>query len=87
MESDGACDIFTGAMATAVTRYATKIKILADATFTTLTFKFPGGEVQAANPNAITYLAASSIELLDVKTFKLLTGSIMVYFGHAKGTA
>lgn len=74
-------------MATGITRFAQKIKILEDATFTTLTFKFPGGETQAANPNAVTYLAAASIELEEVKTFRLLTGSIMVWFAHAKGTA
>lgn len=87
MESPGSCDIFTGPMSTAVTRFALKIKILEDAVFTTLTFRFPGGETQAANPNVVTYLAGASIELLEVKTFRLLSGSIMVQFAHAKGTA
>ena len=74
-------------MATPVTRYATKIKILSDAVFATLTFQFDGGETQQVNPNTVTYLAASSIELVEVKSFKLTSGSIMVYFGHPKGTA
>lgn len=85
--SPGAVGIFSGAMATAITRYVTKIKILEDAVFTTLTFKFDAGETQQVNPNTVTYLAGSSITLREVKTFRLASGSIMVHFGHAKGTA
>lgn len=85
--SKGSCSIFTGAMSATIARYATRIKILEDATFENLTFQFDGGEAQQASPEVVTYLAAASIELEEVKSFKLDTGSIMVWFGHAKGTA
>lgn len=74
-------------MATPITRYATKIKILTDAVFATLAFQFDGGEAQQVAPNSVTYPAAPSVELVEVKSFKLTSGTIMVYFGHAKGTA
>jgi hypothetical protein len=78
IEDAGPTDVFTGPMATAITRRVKCMKFITNATFTTLTFMFTSGESQAVAPTGPTYPAL--FELGDIKTFRLLTGSAVVTF-------
>lgn len=82
--SPGAVGIFKGAMATPITRYCSKIKILSDSTFDILEFKFDAGEAQQSGPETVTYLAAASIDLREIKRFQLSAGEIMAFFNAPK---
>jgi hypothetical protein len=74
----GPMDVFSGAMATAITRNIKKIEVIEDATFTTLDFMFPSGEAQAADPTDPTYPALT--KLFDIKQFRLATGMVLATF-------
>jgi hypothetical protein len=78
-EQLGPTDVFTGPMATAITRRVKSMKVITNVTFTSLSFIFTSGEAQAVNPaTSITYPALFEFE--NIKSFRLLTGSAIVVF-------
>lgn len=74
----GPTDVFNGAMASVITRRVKKMTVIANCTFTSLSFMFPSGEAQAAAPTAPTYPALT--EFINVKSFRLATGTVLVTF-------
>jgi hypothetical protein len=83
IEETGPTDIFTGAMASVITRRVKRIQVMVACTFTTLTFMYPSGEAQATSATAPTYPPLA--EIRDVKTFRLATGTVLVTFYADKG--
>lgn len=78
----GPVEFWDGPMGAVVTRKTKVIKVMEEATFTTLTMQFPATPATsgAANPNALTYPALA--EIRDVASFRLLTGSIQVIYSQ-----
>lgn len=81
----GPIEYFDGAMAAAVVRKVKVIRVIEEATFTSLTMQFPStpATAGAANPSAISFPAL--MEIWDVAAFRLLTGSIQVVY-HTVGS-
>jgi hypothetical protein len=77
-EQIGPTDVFTGPMASAVTRRVKSMKFITASTFTSISFMFTSGEALAASATAPTYPAILEIE--NIKSFRLLTGSAIVVF-------
>lgn len=77
-ETTGPQDVFTGPMGAVVTRRVRSMTFLAASTFTSIAFMFPSGEATAAAPATPTYPALLEIE--NLKSFRLLTGSAIVTF-------
>jgi hypothetical protein len=80
--SPGAPSVFSGAMASTITRKVKYIDVLADAVFEVLTFQFNGGEAQQVGPETVTYPSLFTIR--EVASFKLDSGTILVYFSQGK---
>lgn len=78
----GPVEFWDGPMAAVVTRKVKLLKVLEDATFTSLTMQFPAtpATTGAANPSAIAFPALA--EIRDVASFRLLTGSIQVIYSQ-----
>lgn len=78
----GPTELFSGPMASAITRLTKEIRVLGAATFTTLNFQFPAGTptlpVNPTDPSTVTFPAGTQIGY--VKSFQLLTGSIQVIY-------
>jgi hypothetical protein len=83
----GPTEFWDGAMAAVVTRKTKVIKVVEQATFTTLTMQFPAtpATTGAANPNALTYPAQA--EIRDVASFRLATGSIQAIYAQGEPSA
>jgi hypothetical protein len=80
----GATEFFQGAMANTVAKNTKKIKMLANSTFAAggLVMMFqaaPAAPDALAQPSSITSFPALA-EIENVKSFKLLTGSIQVIY-------
>jgi len=69
---------FDGAMSAACTRKATCIEVVETAVFTTLELEF---EAEETDQDALTALSYPPLfRLLNVKSFRLASGSILVAF-------
>jgi hypothetical protein len=85
MLQSGPTSVFSGAMASPITRFARDIEILSDAVFTVLDFQFDGGESQQVAPNTVTY-PANRYKLYEVKRLQLASGIILVHWAAPKSS-
>lgn len=80
----GPVEFWDGPMGAVVTRKVKLLKVVEEATFTSLTMQFPAtpATAGAANPSTMTFPALA--EIRDVASFRLLTGSIQVIYSQGK---
>lgn len=78
----GPTEFWDGPMAGPLVRKTKVLRVIEDATFTVLTMQFPAtpATTGAADPTDISYPA--TMEIRDVASFQLLTGSIQVIYAQ-----
>ena len=74
----GPISAFSGPTANTVTRIATAIEIVEEATFEELVLQFPAEHTDEADITDLIF--PPTFRILNVESFKLATGSILVSF-------
>jgi hypothetical protein len=77
-DETGPSDVFTGPMATVITRRVKHIFVITASVFANLTWMFVSSETQAVNANGPTY--PPLFRMYNIKSFQLTSGSVLVVF-------
>jgi hypothetical protein len=86
LSKQGPTGVFTGAMATPITRFCDLEIVSATVVFTILEFKFPSTETQEVDAATVTWPNSMRFKLRQVSRFQVSSGSVLAHFHYPKTT-